>query len=67
MRKILNLNENWLFEMNGKTKTVSLPHCFNAADGLTPDYVRTRCAYTKELAPLKGNVLKEQIPLHRLP
>ncbi len=56
MRKILNLNENWLFEMNGKTKTVSLPHCFNAADGLTPDYVRTRCAYTKELAPLKGNV-----------
>ncbi|MCR5207641.1 MAG: glycoside hydrolase family 2 protein [Eubacterium sp.] len=55
MRKTINLNSNWLFEINGKSETVNLPHCFNAADGNTPDYIRTRCSYTKELEALEGN------------
>ena len=55
MRKITNLNKDWRFEINGRAETVDLPHCWNAKDGTTRDYVRTRCVYTKELAPTDKN------------
>ena len=56
MRKITKINENWIFEINGEEKSVNLPHCFNAKDGLTPNYLRTKCSYKKELPPMKNNV-----------
>ena len=55
MRKVTNINNGWTFEMNGETQTVNLPHCWNAADGTTRDYVRTKCVYSKELAPSDRN------------
>ena len=42
--------------MNGEEKEVNLPHCFNAKDGLTPNYQRTKCTYKKDLPPMKNNV-----------
>ncbi len=56
MRKIININKDWLFKKNGEEREVNLPHCFNAKDGLTPDYMRTKCSYKKELPPMKNNV-----------
>ena len=41
--------------MNGREKTVSLPHSWNAADGTSKDYIRTRCVYKKELLPSENN------------
>lgn len=55
MRKITNINSAWLFSMNGEEKTVDLPHCWNASDGLTKDYLRTTCVYKKHLAPTEKN------------
>ncbi|MBR3149079.1 MAG: hypothetical protein IKF64_02830 [Eubacterium sp.] len=55
MRKVTNINNGWLFEINGSTQIVDLPHSFNASDGTTPDYIRTKCFYTKELAPSDMN------------
>lgn len=56
MRKITNINNGWLFRMNEKEETVNLPHCWNACDGTTKDYIRTKCVYSKELAPMNTNV-----------
>ena len=56
MRKITNINKNWIFNMNGEESKVNLPHCFNANDGLTPTYQRTKCSYKKELPAMKSNV-----------
>ena len=33
MRKCVCLNDHWTLKMGEKEETVSLPHCFNAADG----------------------------------
>ncbi len=57
VRKILNLNENWLFvkgtaDVTAKTgETVNLPHCWNATDGQDGgnDYFRGDCLYVKTL------------------
>jgi len=51
MRKITKINEGWEFIKNGESKTVNLPHCFNAQDGLTRDYFRGECVYKKTLSP----------------
>ena len=56
MRKVLKINDGWEFCQGSKTETVNIPHCFNAKDGLTPDYIRTKCSYKKELPPIKNNV-----------
>ena len=56
MRKITNINENWIFSMAGEESNVNLPYCFNAADGLKKDYKRLKCSYKKELPPMKKNV-----------
>ena len=57
MRKIINLNENWLFvkdttDINNVNGTVlNLPHTWNAEDGFDGgnDYFRGTCLYTKTL------------------
>ncbi len=57
MRKILNLNENWLFVKGTDDITaregeqVNLPHTWNATDGQDGgnDYFRGACLYVKTL------------------
>ncbi len=57
MRKILNINENWLFVKNTADITlregenVNLPHTWNAEDGYDGgnDYFRGSCLYLKTL------------------
>ncbi len=55
MRRVININNDWTFRINGAQKKVNLPHCWNAADGTTKDYVRTKCVYEKVLAPSDKN------------
>ena len=52
MRKIININDNWLFEENGRKEQISLPHTWNAIDGQDGgnDYYRGTCTYTRELS-----------------
>ena len=58
MRKIINLNENWLFVKNTTDitnhdgVTLNLPHTWNAEDGFDGgnDYFRGTCLYQKKLA-----------------
>ncbi|MBQ2323109.1 MAG: glycoside hydrolase family 2 protein, partial [Oscillospiraceae bacterium] len=50
MRRILSLNENWLFTgPGGKALPVSVPHTWNAVDGQDggDDYMRCLCKYEK--------------------
>ena len=54
MRKTTLLNDNWLFTMEDKSQTVTLPHCWNALDGNTKDYKRTACTYERKLPETKG-------------
>ena len=57
MRKIINLNENWLFVKDTaditvrEGETVNLPHTWNAVDGMDGgnDYFRGACLYAKTL------------------
>ena len=59
MRKIINLNEGWLFykdvadvnALGEVTETLNLPHTWNATDGQDGgnDYFRGTCVYTKVL------------------
>ena len=53
MRKITNINKDWLFTINGETQTVNIPHTWNAFDGQdgTDGYLRARGVYAKELQP----------------
>lgn len=60
MRKIVPINENWLFEKEGKQQTVCLPHCYNAVDGQeTADYYRGMVTYTRTLPPVRGTTYLE--------
>ncbi|MBQ8503072.1 MAG: hypothetical protein IJ491_02210 [Clostridia bacterium] len=54
MRKTTLLSDNWLFTMEDKTETVSLPHCWNALDGNTKDYKRLACTYERALPKTSG-------------
>ncbi len=57
MRKIINLNENWLFKKDESDisardgELISLPHTWNALDGQDGgnDYFRGECLYVKTL------------------
>lgn len=60
MRKVLNINEGWTFEKEGKRETVNLPHCYNAVDGQeTADYYRGQCVYSRELPSAEGRTYIE--------
>ena len=49
MRKTILMNDNWVFEKEGKKEKISLPHTWNAIDGQSEgDYYRGRCKYEKE-------------------
>ena len=61
MRTILNFNDNWQFRKDWKEvpaslpadwETVSLPHTWNATDGMDGgnDYFRGTCCYSKVLS-----------------
>ena len=60
MRRILSLNENWLFTSpGGKALPVSVPHTWNAVDGQDggDDYMRCLCKYEKSfLMPEHGDL-----------
>ena len=49
MRTITLFNDNWTFEKQGVTETVTLPHTWNAKDGTDGgnDYYRGTCWYRK--------------------
>ena len=45
MRKIIPVNDNWLFTKAGTAEVVTLPHTWNAVDGQDGgnDYYRGTC------------------------
>ena len=49
MRKIVPVNDNWVFSKEGTTEVITLPHTWNAVDGQDGgnDYYRGTCTYTK--------------------
>ena len=60
MRKVVNINSNWLFtkeqvniptSMPTEWENVNLPHCWNSVDGQDGgnDYLRSTCFYAKEI------------------
>ena len=60
MRKVLNINQNWLFtkeqvnipqSMPTEWEIVNVPHCWNNVDGQDGgnDYLRSTCYYAKEI------------------
>ncbi len=51
MRKTTLINEGWSFFLGGEEKKVNLPHCWNASDGCTKDYLRAEARYSKTLEP----------------
>lgn len=54
MRKIIDLNDNWLFgkKLEGAAEAVTLPHTWNSLDGQDGgnDYYRGTCWYRRELS-----------------
>ena len=53
MRTIINLNENWRFSKDAQGwETVTLPHTWNAIDGMDGggDYHRGKCHYARTLS-----------------
>lgn len=68
MRRILNINQNWIFlkntekvpaEMPEIAEVINLPHTWNASDGQDGgnDYFRGSCCYVKKSG--KTNCLME--------
>lgn len=51
MRRIISLQDSWMFEQQGETRPVVLPHTWNAEDGQDGgnDYYRGTCVYTRSL------------------
>jgi beta-galactosidase len=54
MRRIIPLQDNWIFEQQGEVRPVVLPHTWNAEDGQDGgnDYYRGTCVYTRSLPVL---------------
>ena len=51
MRKTVLFNDNYIFEKEGVTEKVTLPHTWNAVDGQSAsDYYRGECTYTKKFS-----------------
>ncbi len=61
MKKIEQLNENWIFEKKGEKETVDLPHTWNGIDGQGGDitYYMGKCTYTKIIGKYSGTVYLE--------
>ena len=62
MRKVISLNQEWIFCKEGVKETVNLPHTWNGLDGQGEgdgDYYRGACTYTKILPRYEGKVFVE--------
>ncbi len=61
MRKITNINQDWVFTKDGEAAQVSLPHTWNALDGqgAADNYYRGRCVYEKTIPAFEGRVYLE--------
>lgn len=63
MKKILSLNEGWIFCKQGVKETVNIPHTWNGIDGQggggEEGYFRGACTYTKILPKYPGKVYLE--------
>ena len=64
MKKILSLNEGWIFCKEGVKETVNLPHTWNGLDGQgagDDGYFRGACTYTRILPKYSGKVYQTHI------
>ncbi len=63
MKKIISLNDEWVFCKNGEKETVNVPHTWNGLDGQgaagEEGYFRGACTYTKILPRYTGKVYLE--------
>ena len=62
MKKILSLNDSWIFCKEGVKETVNLPHTWNGLDGQgagEDGYFRGACTYTRILPKYSGKVFLE--------
>ena len=62
MKKIVSLNEGWIFCKNGEKETVNIPHTWNGLDGQgagEDGYFRGACTYTRILPKYDGKVYLE--------
>ena len=62
MKKIISLNDGWIFCKNGEKETVNLPHTWNGLDGQgagDDGYFRGACTYTRILPKYDGKVYLE--------
>ena len=62
MKKIVSLNDGWIFCKNGEKETVNLPHTWNGLDGQgagDDGYFRGACTYTRILPKYDGKVYLE--------
>ncbi len=62
MKKIISLNNDWIFCKKGEKENVNLPHTWNGIDGqggTDEVYYRGACTYTKVLSKYPGRVYLE--------
>ena len=62
MKKVLSLNEGWIFCKEGVKEEVNLPHTWNGLDGQgagDDGYFRGACTYTRILPKYSGKVMLE--------
>ncbi len=61
MKKIISLNNEWIFCKQGVKETVNLPHTWNNLDGQGAEstYYKGACTYTKILPKYEGKVFLE--------
>ncbi len=62
MKKIISLNQDWIYCKQGEKETVNLPHTWNGIDGQgggDGGYFRGACTYTKILPRYEGRVFLE--------
>jgi beta-galactosidase len=66
MRKIINLNRDWIFKKNNsEAETVNIPHTWNGYDGQDGgnDYFRGECSYQKTFDAPKFDPYNEEVYL----
>ncbi len=61
MKKIISLNNDWIFKKEGVKENVNLPHTWNALDGQGAEstYYKGVCTYTKVIPQYPGKVFLE--------
>ncbi len=61
MRKVININDNWIFIKEGNAEKVNLPHTWNGIDGQggADTYYRGKCLYKRTLPKCSGRTYIE--------